>query len=175
MDEDYDRLVAALPRLTPDQRARLAERLRVLQALAPGHAPADPAGGPQDEADEVLGIIAAVAQRASGERASPLALRRSPQFPAFRAKARLLAEFAAKSAPDRARRRALLDLGFEILYRDLRRAGFSVTSRTLMQCAHQVPASLDRGFPGYAVAGLLGMIVGVPRSLARRLDEEEAD
>ena len=57
MEEDYDRLVAVLPRLTPDQRTRLAERLRVLQALAPGHAPADPAGVPQDEADEVRGLL----------------------------------------------------------------------------------------------------------------------
>lgn len=163
MTEAYDRVIAALPHLAPDERGRVIERLRALDALAPTRALAaatrafpEVGDGP---AGELLEIIAAAVLRAHGERVSPIALRRAPSFSAFRAKAGELATFAAKNASGRVSGRALLAVGIDCLYRDLRRAGMTVTARTLMACVHQVPAALDKSFPGYAQSGLLGMIV----------------
>ncbi|MDO8614507.1 MAG: hypothetical protein Q7T33_02070 [Dehalococcoidia bacterium] len=160
--EAYDRAVAALPHLTPEERALVAGRLKALQALAPQgpEGALSSSGGEDDAADEVLALIVDAVLRLHGERVAPAALRRAPSFPAFRAKARELAAFAAEQAGGRVRRRALLALGVELLHRDLRRAGMTVTSRTLMACVHQVPAVLDKAFPGYARSGLLGMVVG---------------
>lgn len=162
MTEAYDQVVAALPRLSPDERARVVERLKAAQSLSPGGpvAPGPAAARGEPAGGEALEAIAAAVLRLSGERAQPAALRRSSQFPAFAVKAEALGRFLAQHAPARAQRRALLAVGVELLYRDLARAGMSVTSRTLMSCLHQVPGVLDKYFPGYARAGALGMIVG---------------
>ena len=162
MTEAYDQVVAALPHLSPDERAKIVERLKAMQSLAlagPG-IPGPAAARGESVGDEVLEVIAATVLRASGERAHPAVLRRSSQFPAFAAKAEALGRFLAQHAPARAQRRALLAVGIELLYRDLARAGMSVTSRTLMSCIHQVPGVLDKSFPGYGRAGVLGMVVG---------------
>lgn len=166
MGADYDQVVAALPRLSPEERARVAQRLEMLQSVSPGRSLADATGafqaaGVADEASgELLAVIADVSLRMSGERVSPAALRRARQFQSLAAKAGALRRLLEAQAPTRPARRALLALGVELLYRDLARAGFSVSARTLMACAHQVPAALDKAFPGYARAGLLGMVVG---------------
>lgn len=164
MGADYDRAVEALPRLSPDERARLIDRLKALQSLAPGQSLDGAVASATDVGDDaVLAAICGAVMRGAGEKAHPAALRRAAQFRAFRPKAAALSRFAAAHAPDRARRAALLELGFDLLYKELREAGFSATARVLMSCAHQVPAVLDKGFPGYAAAGLLGMVVGCGR------------
>lgn len=163
----YDAVVAALPGLTAEERARVAERLKAGADLA-GAAPAR--AGVPDEALDLLAVIAEEVLRFSGERVSAAGLARTAQFPAFRAKARELAAFAALHAQTRAQRRALMAAGVELLRRDLARAGLSVTSRTLMSCVHQVPAVLARAFPGYAEAGLLRMVVGAGPPANLRLD-----
>lgn len=157
MSEAYDRVVAAIPLLSAEERARIAQRLRALESLAGGSA------GDDDLAGVLCDVISATVLRMSGERVAPVALRRSRVYPALRAKAADLEPFLARAAPDRVNRRALLALGVELLHIDLVRAGFSVTARTLMSCAHQLPAVLDRAFPGYARCGRLGMIVGEGR------------
>lgn len=154
MTDAYDAVVRLLPELTPDERARIAQRLRALESLAGGST------GDDDLAGVLCDVISATVLRMSGERVAPVALRRSRVYPALRVKAADLEPFLARAAPDRVGRRALLTLGVELLHIDLARAGFSVTARTLMSCAHQLPAVLDRAFPGYARCGRLGMIVG---------------
>lgn len=162
MTEAYDQVIAALPCLSPDERIKLIERIKAMQALVPGGAgtpgPAAARGGLVG--DEVLEVIAATVLRLSGERVYPAGLRRSSQFPAFAVKAEALGRFLAQHALTQVQRRALLAVGIDLLYRDLARTGMSVTSRTLMSCVHQVPGVLDKAFPGYGRAGLLGMIVG---------------
>ncbi len=167
MGEPYDQVVAMLPRLTPEERARIAERLKML-----GSASSPPAPGDEDLATAMVEVISEVVLRMSGERAAPAALRRTRGFSALREKARDLAPFLARAARARAERRALLSLGFELLYRDLRRGGFSVTARVLMACAHQVPGVLDQSFPGYARSGRLGMLIGGEVGLTAREEGE---
>jgi hypothetical protein len=172
---EYDRVVAALPRLTPDERDRVSARLAALRGLAPGAiAPVAGADAPDDwVADALLDAIVGVVLLRHGERVAPAALRRTAAHSAFRAKAGGLAGFAARHAHDRAARRALLGVGVDLLYLDLRRAGMTVTARTLMACVHQVPAVLDKAFPGYARSGLLGMVVGRGSPDPEREDQQE--
>lgn len=167
--EAYRQVVAALPLLSPDERARVGAALKAIGGVSGTLGSAVPGGeSTEDVSDEALGVIAAVVLRLSGERAHPAVLRRSSQFPAFAPKTADLGQFFAQHAPARAQRRALLAVGVELLYRDLARAGMSVTSRTLMSCVHQVPGVLDKAFPGYARAGHLGMIVGAGASAHRK-------
>lgn len=154
MSEAYDRVVADLPRLTQEERSRVSDRLKML-----GSAPLPVQEGDDDVVAVVAEVISEVVLRMSGERAAPAILRKMRGASSLRSKSYGLVSFLGEHARTRVHRRALLSLGFEMLYRDLLRAGFSVTSRTLMSCAHQVPAVLDRAFPGYARSGKLGMVV----------------
>jgi len=178
--EAYDRVVAAIPHLTPAERDRIVARLRALQSLAPSQSLVGASGSFPEEAAapdagaELLAAIADQVLRASGERVSLAALRRAPGFRAFARKAQELEAFAAGAGVrSRPARRALLAIGLDLLHRDLRAAGFSVSARTLMSCAHQVPGVLDKAFPGYARAGLLGMVVGEGLPHSRRAARRE--
>lgn len=168
MSEHYERAAAAIPHMSPDERARLLARLKAAQSLS-GRAGAPPdeaarhAGDASDFADDAARAICAVILRAHGERLAPAALLRTSQAAALADKAASLRAFTGQHARTRVARLALLEVGFEMLRRDLAAAGFAVTARTLMQCAHQVPAALDKAFPGYAAAGVLGMVVGRER------------
>lgn len=162
MGEDYDRVVEALPRLSPEERERVASRLAALRALSGAPVPTAPAGeqaAPESAVDEVLAAVCAVVLRASGERASVHALRRDRQTRALAAKVGPLQEYLAACARTRVERRALLELGTRLLYDQLREGGYPASARTLVAHAHRIPAVVDASFPGYAAAGMLGMIL----------------
>lgn len=63
------------------------------------------------------------------------------------------------SARNRIRERGLIRLGVKLLMADLGRMGVAVSARALMSTVHQIPAVLDRAFPGYAAAGRLYLVV----------------
>lgn len=166
MGEDYDRAVEALPRMTPEERDGLSRRLAALRALqgrvtpVPATQDAPEAQRTQEGAlDEVLGAVCAVVLRASGERASVPGLRRTRQSRALAEKSAAISEFLGKNTRTRVERRALLELGMDLLYRQLRDAGYPVSARTLLAHAHRLPAAVDVSFPGYAALGMLGMVI----------------
>lgn len=117
--------------------------------------------------DEILESLAGVLLRMSGERVTPAGLRRAGQFAALRGKVEALSAYISAHAPDRARRRALLDLGFELLYRDLSAAALPASARALMNHAHRIPSVIDTSFPGYARAGLLRMVLDTNSEVGR--------
>lgn len=165
----YDAIVNELPRLTSDECRRLSERLKAMNSLAPAWGGATAGGARESSAvDEVLEAIVHTVLHASGEKVAPSVLRRAADGQALRTKSADLSEFLSKHAPDRTHRRALLRIGFRLLHSDLARAGMTVTSRTLAACCHQIPAVLDRAFPGYAQSGLLCMIVAKEEVLANK-------
>lgn len=162
MGKEFDMVVAALPRLSGDERDRLVARIRAMSSVAPADAAADPAQPSvfvSEPVRDVLEIIAREVLRYSGEVVHPAALTRAAQFKPFVPKARELADYADKYARSRAQRLALIATGVELLRRDLAEAGMTVTARTLMACIHQVPGVIVKAFPGYAESGLVGMIV----------------
>lgn len=167
---DLEAVLAALPQLSPDERAAVEARLKALRALSGGlpapEAQDSASPAPTDDAvGEVAESIARVVLRKSGERVAAAGLRRVAGA-GFREKAEGVVAFAGSHAPDRVRRRALLDLGVGLLYAAILEQGGSASSRTLMQQLHRLPAILDEAFPGYASAGLLRMVIGGGRKEA---------
>lgn len=154
MTAEYDAVVAALPRLTPDERQRVAERLKAMRGL--GAAATEPAAQP--EVDDVVFAVADVVLRKSGERVAAHALRRAGGA-ALAAKAADLSAYLRASASDRVGRRALLGLGVGLLYDAIVAQGFPASSRALLQQLHRVPSVVDAAFPGYAASGALGKMV----------------
>jgi len=159
----YDDVVAALPHLTPDERQRISQRLGALGGMAPG--PTTPLGrgsGPEtahQPGELLLQAIVSTAERLSGERASVTALRRTSGGRAFYEKAAAVEAFAARHTSTRTQRLALLELGVDLLYRDLTKIGLPTSTRSLMRHVHRIPSVIDASFPDYAKLGLLRMVM----------------
>lgn len=169
MTAAYDQVVAALPHLTPEERGKIKQRLDMLQSIASTQTltaaveDAKPATG-SDLADDLLAAICAEVMRASGERANPHQLRRTPQFRSFREKAEALEPFVRDNTSDRTERRALLSVAVRLLYDTIVTEGLAASARTLMLHVHRAPAVLDRAFPGYAASGWLIKVIKVDRT-----------
>lgn len=167
MSVDFDGVVGALARLTSEERAAVAARIKAMQSLAPPAAPTTVFGTGSvriDGAAQVDAILAAVARvslRMCGERVAPAALRRGPDAAGLRDKAPAVSAFLRGAAADKVARAALLDLGLELLYKNLAGRGYPASARTLVRQIHRLPAVVDAAFPGYARAGLLGMVLAV--------------
>lgn len=74
----------------------------------------------------------------------------------------LIGRFCAQAAPVRHRdldRAALVDLVLECLAADLRAHHERVTAKTLLAAVPDLPAAVDRAFPGYVAAGLLHKLI----------------
>lgn len=76
----------------------------------------------------------------------------------FRPKLPGLVEFIEKAAPEFHQRRAIFKLGIELLFGYLHRPDRMTGPSTLMQQIHRLPEALNAQFPGYAQAGLLGLV-----------------
>lgn len=179
----YEQILAVLPSLTGEQRAAVAYRLKALDSLSGGAATAGPsinrplrsiAVSSDDFIDDIFSAVCEVVLARSGERVSPLALRRTAQSNALRGKVDALRVFINTAASSRTARRGLLAIAMRLLYDDLRELGLPTTARTLLAHAHRLPAVLDANFPGYAAAGLLGMLVG-RRRIAASIANYEGD
>lgn len=57
------------------------------------------------------------------------------------------------------KQRAMLKMGICLLYNNLCSMNVPISARTVMRQIHRVPAVINRAFPGYAVCGLLHVVV----------------
>jgi hypothetical protein len=87
----------------------------------------------------------------------------------FRPKLPGLIKFIEHAAPEFQQRRAIFRLGIELLFGYLHRPDRMVGPQTLMQQIHRLPDALNAQFPGYAQAGLLGLVAR-PETLTTRDD-----
>ena len=92
------------------------------------------------------------------EYSSSVMLRKVSQYQVFSSKAKDVFRFM-RGVDSRTQRRAFLALAVELLYDDLTSMDISVSARTMMSHVHRIPAVVNRSFPNYSRAGLLGMIV----------------
>ena len=128
------------------------------QVPAPPAAPAlapEIAGG----ADLLLHAIAGQLRRLGSDYAHAGVLRRAAPA-GFAAKAAAVTDYLDRAAVrNRVEQAAVLAIGVELLYNEMTRQGLAVSSRTLLNHAHRIPAVLNAAFPGYAQGGVLGWIV----------------
>lgn len=186
-----DEIIAALPALSGDERERLMRAMRALpggepaglkntpdsypRSLGPPKTP-QRAGtgretalksGSDGDIDLCLSAIANMLQRRGLEYARPYVLRKHPGFSAFVQKVPPVMELLRKATINRVELSYLVELSAGLLYEDLTRMGLTaVSSRLLMNHFHRVPSVINKAFPGYLAAGLLGHVI--KRTSARK-------
>ena len=149
MAADFDQLLQMLPHLDDGQLATLSQRLAVLRSLG-GHNTSEVA------ADEAM-VLAALAEALSrvGDVVSVIGLTRQHGIKAFRQKLPALLTWLRQACPTRVQQRALLILGWQLLYQDIVERGLACSPRLLLAHAHRIPSVFDKNYPGYARCGLL--------------------
>lgn len=147
---DVKEIIASLPRLSPEERSQVAAAAKALASNAPLKA---------GKGEFVLQCIVATAEMQGLELRPPESLRRSTSYVGFTDKAVKLETWLANAVDDRTAQRALLMLGLRLLVENIRDMNLNVGSSMLMRHIHRLPAVMDRHFPGYYEAGVLGMIV----------------
>lgn len=143
--------------LSPEELGMLVERVKALRGLtmmAPLTPPAD------SDADLVLEVICSTLQGMGVEFTPASQLKKSLGYKAFADKAGPLMQFI-RGAGNRSRnqQRVLLGIGVRLLYGNMVGMGIPASARFVMAHIHRLPSVLDASFPGYARAGLLGMLI----------------
>lgn len=150
-----DEIVVRLPTLTPAELEMLRARISVLLSLSSGHVVREEGNDAKWVLQSILDVLSAIGV----EHVGVAALLRSPDYRAFSHKVPEVLRYLAKSNLQKNELHAAMRVGIELLYRNLVQIGVTTTSRTIMQHFHRVPAVLNKAFPGYGEAGMLGWIV----------------
>lgn len=135
--------------LSPEELATVAKRLGAKSATVPVGT----------DVELVLDAICSTLQHMGVEYTQPSQLRTAQGYAAFAGKVSALMLYVRRGAPTRNQQRALLGLGITYLYDNLCEMGLPVSARLVMAHAHRLPSVINAAFPGYAQAGLLGMLV----------------
>lgn len=117
------------------------------------HGKAEPWG------EVLLDCIIEVTTETVGYPISKETLRGMTAYQSFRKKLPALIKYIEHAAPEYVQRRAICKLGIELLFGYLHSPDRMTGPSTLLYQIHRMPAALDAQFPGYAGAGLLGLIV----------------
>jgi len=112
------------------------------------------------DVDLVLESLVGTMSRLGVEYTPAVALKKAEMFPSFAEKVPGLMKFVRKGAGSKNQQRVLLGLGFRLLYTSMTEFGWPTSSRLMMAHVHRVPSVINRNFPGYASAGLLGLLIG---------------
>lgn len=163
-----DEIISALPSLSLDDRGRVFRALKAIPGPKSEYlvqtAPTAGATAPPDKAsgdiDLCLSAISIMLQKRGLEFVSPYILKRHPGFASFAAKVPPIMRLLRKTTTNRIELDYLLELSASLLYDDLTHQGFNaVSSRLIINHFHRVPSILNKNFPGYLSAGLLGHVI----------------
>jgi hypothetical protein len=152
-----NKIIRQLGALSDSERLQLLNRLKALQSLGNAETGSD--------TQFVLGAVGDLLRSHGVEFASPAVLVRQADHQ-FEGKVPDLMAFLASAHPTRTGQRALLMLALDLLYRDIAERGYPVAAGVLLRHIHRLPATLNRHFPGYARAGMLGWIIDRDRPIA---------
>lgn len=156
-DAAYRTLAASLPELTHTQLSDLLSRAKLLSSVAP-----TVVTGKQDFGVRVTDAICDVLRKQGVETVSSSTLRKSSAYASSREKMKDLNVFLEKASSQRIIQDAILREAVKLLYFDLLNwQGIAISSHTLLQQIHRIPATLQRHYPGYAASGLLIKILKV--------------
>lgn len=155
MDEiDYKIWIHKLPTLTKQQVNDVSNRIKIL-SFASGKE----FTGKQDFGARVSEAICATFRKLGVECPSPNTLRKSAAYAHSKDKFDDLASFFEKVSQQRLVQDAVLVIGIEQLYNSMLSWGHPISSHTVLNHIHRVPAALNKAFPGYAQVGLLTRLV----------------
>jgi hypothetical protein len=158
IEADLHAILQVLPKLGKDELEKIKARASALLALGVSASPMNGAGKRDDVAICIDAICEAMSGLGLGE-LSPHWLRKTASA-GFAEKVTGLNRWMGKAGiADSNRRRALIVLGIEMLCRDIDRMGLPSSPKFVMAQIHRLPSLFNRSFPGYAQAGLLGLIL----------------
>lgn len=152
----YKEWVQQIQLLSSAQLNDVLNRIKILNSASSNNVP-----GKKEFGDRLLQSICVVLIKKNVECPSVTFLRRSSAYATFnKNKSSDLATFFSKVSNSRLVQDMLLKEAVSLLYDDLQHwQGIAISSHTLIQQAHRLPAVLNRAFPGYASNGLLHKIV----------------
>lgn len=156
-DQDYKTWIAALPKLSAMQLNDLSNRMKILSFVAAKEF----SNGKSDFGNRVVEVTCNFFRSEGIECPTPNLLKRSQAYVQAKGKIDNLATFFEKISQHKLVQDAVLAIAIENLYNELVQWGISVSSHTVLQNIHRVPAVLNRSYPGYAQSGLLHKIVKV--------------
>lgn len=161
-EKQYKDWVKALPELSAAQAQDVSNRLKVLSFAALREFT-----GKQLFGDRITQAICSVFTQKGVEHPSVHSLRKSQAYASSKDKFLDLAAFFEKISESRLVQDAILREAIGLLYQDmLQWQGVTISSHTILQHIHRLPATLNRHFPGYASSGLLHKIVKVTNDSA---------
>ena len=149
-----DEVCQKLHQLTGSELEQVRQRLVMLRSVGPR--------APSEVDDEAMMLLEAIVQFLGSrglEYSSVAMLRKVGQYSVFSDKAKAVFRYMV-GIETRTQQKAFLALAVGLLYDDLVQMGISVSARTMMSHAHRIPAVVNKSFPFYAEAGMLGKIVG---------------
>lgn len=153
-------IIKALPLLSPPERERVRQALTALTSMG-GGVPTKATPIKETHADTILVMQALIhAVRGLGiEYVSFENLRKSSQFDSFNRKVPDLLRFLHKGGLRKdVEVKAMLDIAFRELHKQLRSSGYPTGARTMMAQVHRLTGIIDALLPGYASSGQLGLI-----------------
>lgn len=155
-EHQYQEWIKQLTQLSNPQINDLSNRIKLLS-----FASTKEFNGKSDFGVRVSEAICKVMRGRGIECPSPNTLRKSTAYSASKAKFEDLAAFFDKVSSQRIVQDAILIEAVNLLYDDLLQwQGISISSHTILQQCHRIPATLHKSFPGYG-AELLSKIVKV--------------
>lgn len=154
MGERLKTVLVNLSQLSAAELEELEGRVKALRSLA------GPSVKEQSFAWTLCDLIAEEMQSLGHVRTPTKALMRYSGEKSFRQNAALLDEWLVKVGIPQRMRRPFLSLCILLLYRNLKSfMDVPVTAHVLMNNIAHIPPVINKSFPGYADAGLLGLIV----------------
>ena len=151
------KVMAELPLLTKQELGKVVALVNHLRGTDVSEKQVD-----ISDKDDAMFVLDTLCQTLSGlgvEHTSATMLRTASQYSAFKGKVPGIMQYVRRQCPTRVKQRALLVVGITLLYENMVTIGLPVSSRYLMGQIHRFPSVLNAEFPGYAHAGLLGMVV----------------
>lgn len=160
---DFQEIIKALPALERGEVERVRAACTAILHLTPD-------AGDVTEKDKVVQVqgddelwvihgIRSVLQSLGVEYPGMGLLQRAPEYSSFKEKIPGLMEYLRKAHPQRRCQFIILRLGIKLLLDNLRQLGLAISARALLRHIHRLPSVLNAAFPGYAEAGMLGMLI----------------
>ena len=153
-EQEYKNWVAALPSLSATQLNDVSNRLKILS-----FASTKEFNGKSDFGVRVSEAVCCVLRKIGVECPNPNTLRRSQVYANAKAKFDDLAAFFETISKSKLEQDAVLMTALEQLYNSMIQWGVPISSNTMLQHIHRIPAALNASFPGYAASGLLLRVV----------------
>lgn len=146
-------------RFGPEEWAEFNRRIKPLRQLDKGAPGIDLREVGNLDADLIAQMIVTTLQNMGVEFTSVKTLSISSEYKTLAEKAPEVMQFIRQAVKARNQQRALLSLGITLLYENMTKAGYTTTARSLMNNIHRLPSIFNQHFPGYAKAGMLGMVL----------------